>query len=153
MGNKYLEKCAAMGMVSSAIGAVGTLGKNVVKGVGNQFHLATGGGLHNRATSMFGHKNPSDILNFTDSFSGKRKILAAMQGRTATLKPGMTRGTVGSTTFSNSPTGIKEPNRVLHNERNAARLASGLIVGGSIYGGKKLLSNNSNQTSYPQYYQ
>ena len=131
MGNKYLEKCASM--FGSTIGAVGTFGKNVAKEVGNQFHLATGGGIRNYAQKEFGINDAKKLIQFTESTSGRKQILTKLKAE-----------------------GIKNPSQHLRNQTNSARLSSGLIIGGTGYGAYNLARSipptQSNQDSYPQYY-
>ena len=157
--NKYLVKCS--GIIHNTLGAVGTLAKNTSNGIGKQFHLAINGGAKEIAQNNLGMKDAEDILKLTSSNAGRRKILIELRKRKASLRPGQKDKTmVGSTSFKFGDGSIKNPSQYLRNQKNSARLSSGLIIGGGIYGGNKILENidlhrgsDDYSNQFPQYYQ
>lgn len=72
MANKYLEKIA-MGIgsgIRAVVSGVGRVAKGTAKAVGNQVHLAGGGGFRDYAHNHFGVKDPFELSKFT--FGGGR---------------------------------------------------------------------------------
>jgi hypothetical protein len=157
MSNRYLEKLAGAG--SSLLGAALQLGKNVVGGIGKQFHYAAGGAYRDYAMNTLNIKDPQKLMKFTSS-KGSLHIVREMKRRG--LNPMST--TVGTKYDPISPgrmgiTKLNQPTRDLlnnlKNKTNAARIASGGIIAGGVYAGNKLYQRLGKQDSpdYNQYYQ
>lgn len=119
MTNKYLEKIAVLSTIKAGAKALGGIAKDAVKGVGNDVHVALGGGFRQSAVE---HGVMSQ--NTLREISGKESYQKVF------------------------PKASPEAVNALQNEKNKAIIKTVGYATAAGYAGKKALSSSNQQPQY-----
>ncbi len=146
--NRYLEKLAALTGMAKGLGnlgrGVGNILSDIKGGIGNQFHKATGGAYRDAVRDLPGMTEERLIAGHTGNFGTTKadKVLAAKSLRDKKIKDLGFQGTrqeqLRQYKTWKLKNGAPSEAQQLRDNLIGGRIATIAIVGGSVYGGKKL---------------
>lgn len=148
--NKYIIKVAFLARgISGLAKGIGSIGS----AIGKQVHYASGGAYRDYAFRNMGITDPRQLAKISDNKESIKKILAHY--KTTANFQALPKASNPAFKSSLSPeqrsaiNNFKEDRlKDLKNKTINGRIATGVMVGGSLYAGAKVLNNQSNQYQY-----